>query len=104
MSKIDVSSTPWTYEAEPYDGYREIYSNYGETIAKVEAWDESDVEAQAEALLNVKRMVASNHLLTALERLLGCAELNQDDIEPETITAIEEAVKVVDLAKGGGSP
>ena len=101
---VDISKAPWTYEEEAYEGYREIYSNDGFVIAKVEAGDPNNEASCAEALQNTKRIVASNHLLASLQALLECAELNQDDLEAHTRAQIEVARIAIDLAIGKGSP
>jgi len=46
-----------------------------------------------------KRINIHNDLMLALERLLGCPDLNLDNLEVETISAMDEARKILDKAK-----
>lgn len=44
---------------------------------------------------NARLIAAAPEMLEALQKLLGCSELNMDDMEPATRDAIQQAVDLV---------
>lgn len=59
----------------------------------------SEAESEAEVLALSK---SNARLIAAIEDLLNCAELNQDDLEDETRKSIEQAIATTAAAKGEG--
>lgn len=49
---------------------------------------------------NAQLIAAAPDMLAALERLLGCPDLNLDELEPETCEAIEQARAAIVKARG----
>jgi hypothetical protein len=105
---MKISKAAWFYEYEPYTSQEgqeipnyTIYSLEENPEHEVVCWtNENAPQAMQEA--NACLIVASNSLLEALEKLLECTELNLDELEPETVTTIEQAYKAINMAKGKG--
>ena len=57
---------------------------------------------KAEARQAARVMLAGPELLAALDRLLLCPALNEDQAEPETVEAWQQAFDAVRKAKGEG--
>lgn len=87
-------SGPFEVELE---GYEEFLAYW-----KLDGFDDMPDEELAESIKALQATYpfsrpsteiapASSRLLSMLQRLLECAELNQDDLEPETQTLIEKA-------------
>lgn len=106
MTDIEHSDGPWTYEDEPSSGYREIYNSWGNTIAKVEAWDGDNApEFMAQAEANARLIAAAPDLLEACRSFLSivnaACEMNEKILRLSELDAqINLALFAVSKAEG----
>lgn len=86
-----ITPGPWVLNTR----YCEVYDTEGRKIARINYSDPVEVRTA-----NARLIKEAPAMLEALEALLGCTELNLDDLEPDTRYTIENALAVIAQATG----